>query len=82
VPWTQADLDAIDAAILAAAKQGGGSVQFGDRSVSYNLKELRALRAVIAGEIEILASGSGTRYAATSKGTGGPTVSSSRRWWW
>jgi hypothetical protein len=65
---TQADLDAIDAAILQAAKSGGGSVTFGARGVTYNLKELRALRAEIASQVTSTASGSTTRLAAHRKG--------------
>lgn len=66
--YTQADLDAIDAAILVAAKSGAGSVTFGGRSVQYNLKELRALRAEVASQVTAVATGSTTRLAAFSKG--------------
>lgn len=71
--WTQADLDALDAAIQATITSGAfrvQSVQFADRSQTfYSLKEMRDLRAFIAGLVQTASGRSGTRLAATRKGT-------------
>lgn len=62
--WTQADLDRIEAAIA-----NGGAVQsmtFGETTITFrSLDEMLKLRATMT---RALAGGSGTRYAATSKG--------------
>lgn len=66
--WTQADVDALKAAI--AAGKGARSMTFGDQSVVFNsiddmLKLLAVMQADVAG-----AAGTSqrTRFAATSKG--------------
>lgn len=63
--WTQADLDALDAAIAA-----GGAVEamtFGDQSITFrSLADMLRLRAVMAQALN--ASNRGSRLAATSKG--------------
>jgi hypothetical protein len=73
VAWTQADLDTLDAAIIAHGKgQLTQTVTFQDRTVTFegaSLEERLALRAQIA---QALAAASSTpknyRLAATSKG--------------
>lgn len=65
--WTQAQLDAIEAAIAS----GELSVQFGDRTITYrSMEDLLKARAVIK---DALASDAGTApdrfsFAQTSKG--------------
>lgn len=62
--YTQAQLDALDAQILAAGAVK--STTFSDQSTTFrDLDEMLKLRAVMAASI---AGTSRTRYAATSKG--------------
>lgn len=62
--FTQADLDALDAAI-----KGGGVISqmsFGEQSFTFrSLDDMLKLRAVMRREVE---GGSGTRYGAVCKG--------------
>lgn len=67
--YTQADVDAIRAAIIVAAKSGGGTVTFGNRTVTANLKELRALLAEATSAVSATVNGSTTRLASFQKGT-------------
>lgn len=67
MPYTQADLDALDAEI--AQVRTVSSTTFADQSVTFRpLSELYAERARIAQAITSSAGASRTRYAATSKG--------------
>lgn len=62
--YTQADLDALDAEI--AKVRLVKSTTFSDQSTTFrDIDELLKLRSLMAREIN---GGSGTRYAATSKG--------------
>jgi hypothetical protein len=66
--WTQADLDALDAALA-----GGSAIQsmtFTDQSFTFRtIDDMLKLRAVIAAALAAAASpSSGYRLAATSKG--------------
>ena len=64
--WTQADLDAVNAAVLQALK--GKAVTFADRSwTSHDLSELQQLKATIEHAVNG-ATSPGYRLAATSKG--------------
>lgn len=67
---TQADLDALDAAI--AARIAGGmvrSVTFSDRVATFDsIDDMLKLRAVMAQALNAAAGTSSTRFAATSKG--------------
>lgn len=65
--WTQADIDALQAAI--AAGRGARSITFSDQSVTFNsiddmLKLLATMQQAVAGET----GASRSRFAATSKG--------------
>lgn len=62
--YTQADLDALDAQILAAGAVK--STTFADQSTTFrDLSEMLKLRALIAASL----AGNRTRYGATQKGT-------------
>jgi hypothetical protein len=76
--FTQADLDAIDRAIVEHGDVL--EVQFSDRLVRFKtFDEMLARRAFIARQLSD-GSKSGTRFASTSKGTGRcPTGSEWRR---
>jgi len=64
MPYTQADLDALDAQILAVGPVK--TTTFADQSTTFrDLDELLKLRSVIAADV---AGSSRTRYAATRKG--------------
>lgn len=55
--WTQGQLDALEVAISKGTK----TVAYGDKSVTYHsLKEMMELRAQMASEITVVATGSGT----------------------
>lgn len=64
--WTQADLDAVNAALLQALK--GKTVSFADRSwTSHDLGELQNLKATIEHAVNA-ATSPGYRLGTTSKG--------------
>lgn len=65
--YTQADLDALDAEIATIRTVKVTSTA--DQSTTFrDLDELLTLRAVMAQQIAVAASGTRTRFAATSKG--------------
>lgn len=67
MPYTQADLDALDAEIKQV--QSVQSTTFADQSVTFrSLDELMRLRAIMAQSVAVAAGASRTRYASTSKG--------------
>lgn len=64
MPWTQADIDTLKAAILA--RNGARSITFSDQSVTFDsIDDMLKLLSVMQGEV---GTRSRTRYAATSKG--------------
>lgn len=67
--WTQADVDAIKAAI--AAGKGARSITFSDQSVTFNsIEDMLKLLAVMQQDVNSAAGTSRAfRFAATSKGT-------------
>lgn len=65
MPWTQTQLDALDAAIA----RGVLTVRYADREVTYHsLGDMLRLRATMAQAIASEAGTSSTRYAAHDKG--------------
>jgi hypothetical protein len=68
VPFTQADIDALKAAI--AAGKGAKEITFSDQTVIFHsVEDMLALLAAMQNDVQASASGSSsTRYAATSKG--------------
>lgn len=67
MPYSQADVDALDAEI--ATIRSVKSTTFSDQSTTFrDLDELLKLRALMLGEVNAGSGGSRTRYAATSKG--------------
>lgn len=69
MPWTQADIDTLKAAILA--RQGARSIAFEDQVITFDsIDDMLKLLAVMEAEV---ATSTGlstrTRFAATSKGT-------------
>lgn len=69
MPFTQADVDALKAAI--AAGKGARSITFSDQAVTFgSVDEMIKLLALMEKDITIAESttGSTTRYAVTSKG--------------
>jgi hypothetical protein len=69
MPWTQADADALRAAIVAA--KGAKTITFSDQTITFHdLKQMRDLLAEIEGTAALAGDGPPTfRYAVTSKGT-------------
>lgn len=63
MPYTQADIDALRAKILAFA--GIKNTTFADQSTTFDFEGAQKLLADMEAEV---AGGSRTRYAATSKG--------------
>lgn len=71
---TQSQYDEYEAAAVAAfaARQGASSITFSDQSVTFSKwSEIWEWLGWMKGQIVIAGTGSRTRYAATSKGTGG-----------
>lgn len=67
MPYSQADLDALDAEI--AATRAAKATQSGDQSTTFrDLDEILALRSVMAAAIATAAGTSRTRYVTTCKG--------------
>ncbi len=68
MPFTQADVDALKAAIVAG--KGARSITFSDQSVTFHsVDEMLKLLAVMQAEVNVTASpGRAYRLAATSKG--------------
>lgn len=63
--WTQADIDALKAAIVD--RKGARSITFSDQSVTFDsIDDMLKLLAVMEGQVA--GGASRTRYAATSKG--------------
>jgi hypothetical protein len=65
--WTQSDIDALKAAIVAG--KGARSIAFGDQVITFHsLTEMRDLLADMQADVAITAGTSRSRFAATSKG--------------
>lgn len=65
--FTQTDVDALKTAI--ASGKGAQTIEFGDQKVTFrDVDEMRALLALMMGEVSTAAGTPRTRYAATSKG--------------
>ncbi len=65
--WTQADVDALHAAISDG--KGARSITFGDQTVTFHsIPEMLQLLATMQAAVSTAAGTQRTRYAATSKG--------------
>jgi len=63
--WTQADIDALDAAI----KSGHTEVSFRDRTVKYrSINEMMKIRRIMANSVTSKSLNDKASYAKTSKG--------------
>lgn len=67
MPWTQADIDTLKAAIVA--RKGARSIAFSDQVVSFeSIDDMLTLLAVMQAEVAGATQSTRTRLAATSKG--------------
>jgi hypothetical protein len=65
--WTQSDIDALKAAIVAG--KGARSIAFGDQVITFHsLTEMRQLLHDMQADVATTAGTSRSRFAATSKG--------------